>query len=333
MHATLEDIAYKAGVSKMTVSRVLSGKGHVASQTAEKINRIAAEVGYQPNLIARSLSSKRAMTVGVVIPKTEHIFLDNYIAQILSGVTDVLQKKDYRIMLFPGDHKNNEQEYVNIARSKLVDGIILIKAKTNDPKIDALSGIDFPFIMVNYKKYGKKLNFVDSENIKGARMATRFLYEKGHRKIAFMAGTMSETNAVDRMKGFRDEMEACQLEVRDEWILYGDFNRDTAFREASKLLELKERPTAIFCSDDYMAIAVMERLKGAGMRIPGDIAVIGFDDIEIASYVHPALTTIRQPMSDVGAASGSILLQLIDGKLVPPVHRLLKVELIERESV
>jgi len=330
---TLSDIAKKANVSKMTVSRVLSGKGHVAPETYKRIKKIIDEEGYQPNWIARSLASRQSMILGVIIPKIENIFLDNYIAQILSGVTDVALQNNYRILLCPVDPKSNQDsEYMNLARSKLMDGLILLKTKIKDPKIDVLADSGFPFLLINHKIYSKNINFVDSKNIQGARLAVHHLYEKGHKDIAFVAGSMDETNARDRLKGFRDALNEFGLACPENWIIYGDFNKETAYRKSEKFFQTKKRPTAIFCSDDYMAIGIIQRIKEYGLEIPQDIAVIGFDDIELAAYVKPTLTTIRQPIYELGKSGAQILLNIIKERQSIPVHKLLNVELIKRDS-
>ena len=333
MKMSLADIAKKANVSKMTVSRVLSGKGQVAPETTERVKKIIAELDYHPNLIARSLSSKQTMIIGVIIPKIEQMFLDNYIAQILSGITDVALQNNYRIMLCPIAPKwNQSTEYINLARSGLFDGLILVKTRLDDPNIEVLAKSNFPFILVNHKKYSKNINFVDSRNIEGAKMAIHYLYELGHRYIAFVAGSMFETNGRDRLKGYKDAMKNYGLEYDDNWIVFGDFNKEKAYQESKKLLNTEKRPTAIFCSDDYMAIGVIENIKEKGLSVPKDIAVVGFDDIELAAYVKPALTTIRQPMYELGKTSSQALLNLISGKQKTPLQKLLDVKLIKRES-
>ena len=330
---TISDIASKAGVSRMTVSRVLSGNGPVAEETAKKIKNIMAEMNYQPNLIARSLSIRRSMTLGVLIPKTEQLFLDNYIAQVLSGMTDVAQEYDYRITLLPVNQSRPEKgSYVNYAGSNLFDGLILVKAKMNDPNLPSLAESGFPFVLVNYRKYDDRYNFVDSENVKGAELAMQHLYEKGHRKIAFVEGTMEETNARDRLKGYKNSIKKFGLAFNEEYIICGEFDKEVAHQRAELLLNLKDRPTAIFCSDDYMALGVIERIKDYGLSVPEDIAVVGFDNIEISELTIPSLTTVKQPIYEIGMSASSVLLDLIGKKRKPPIRKILKTELIIRES-
>jgi DNA-binding LacI/PurR family transcriptional regulator len=333
VNVTIADIAKKAKVSRMTVSRVLNNSGPVAIETAEKIKSLMKEMNYHPNLIARSLSSQRTMTIGVLIPKTEKLFLDNYIAQILSGVTDIAQKNNYQIMLIPVSQSGDEKsDYLNFVRSKLFDGLILLKAKINDPHLSKLAKIGFPYIMVNYRKFGDNYNFVDSENIKGAELAVEHLYKKGHRKIAFVAGSMDEVNARDRLKGYKNILKKYKLPFKEEYIIYGDFNKEIAHEESKKLLNLKDRPTAIFCSDDYMALGVIEQIKKYKLSVPDDIAIVGFDNIEIGEFSKPALTTVKQPMYEIGKASSEALLALIKKSKSIPVRIMLKTELIVRES-
>lgn len=331
---TISDIADRAKVSKMTVSRVLSGKGPVAEKTAERIREIMEEMNYQPNLIARSLSSQKTMTIGVVIPKTEKLFLDNYIAQVLSGVTDVAQMRNYRIMLLPIDlEKDKHGSYMNHARSKLIDGMILLKTKIDDPFLVELADSSFPFVLVNHKPEGGSYNYVDTENVIGAKLAITYLHEKGHTNIAFICGAMNESNAKDRLEGYKTAMLELGLEVRNENIVCGEFSKEKAFNEVGKLLALGERPTAIFCSDDYMAIGAIEKIKSEGLKVPDDIAVIGFDNIEIGPFVRPTLTTVKQPMYELGESAANILLELIEGVKEKPISKLLPTELIIRNSV
>lgn len=333
MQPTLKDIALKAKVSRMTVSRVFSDKNNVSKETRDKIEKIASKMGYHPNLVARSLSSSRSMTIGIIMPKTKNVFLDVYITQILSGISDVTQDLNYRIMFFPVDYNRDKKNlYVSISRSNLVDGIILLKTRKDDKGIEELAKTKFPFILVNHKNNSDKINYVDSCNIKGAKLAVEHLYKLGHKKIAFVTGEMHETNAIDRFNGFKKAMRDFGLQFRKEWIITGDFSKEKAYEACGKLFGSSTLPTAIFCSDDYMAIGVMNRTGELGLSVPKDISVIGFDDIELSSYIKPALTTIRQPIYEIGKKAAELLLDLIEGRKKTPIHELLNVELIIRES-
>jgi DNA-binding LacI/PurR family transcriptional regulator len=329
---TIADIARLANVSQMTVSRVLNKEDLVAKETAERIRKIIDEVGYQPNLIARSLTSKQSMLIGVSIPRTESI-LDEYIAQVLSGILTIIKDSNYRVMLFLVDlDREQDTFYVDIIRRNMIDGLLLFKTKVDDPKLSVLAKSNRSFVLINHKKIDEGYNFIDTHNEQGARMAVKYLHELGHREIAFVAGSMNETNARDRLNGFKKAMKDLGLPCQDNCIVYGDFNRDKAYNEVGKLLALENRPSAIFCSDDYMAIAAMERIKETGLEVPNDIAVIGFDNIELSAYVQPALTTIQQPLEELGIKSMELLLDIINGRQKSPVHKILDVKLVKRQS-
>ncbi len=330
---TIADIAREAGVSAMTVSRFLSGKGPVAKETARRIQEVIDRFGYQPNYLARSLSSKKSMVIGVTIPRIEHALLDNYLAQALSGITDAALSHDYRVMLFPfNPNEGDPNEFVNLFRSKMIDGLVMVKTLHGDERIRLLARHQLPFVLVNHKYYAPNVHFIDVNNEQGMRLVVEYLLKKGHRKIAFVSGDLRETNARDRLNGFRKVMEQNGLEVRDDWIVYGQFNRQIAYEKSAYLFSDSEHPDAVVCSDDYMAIGVIQRIKEAGLRVPEDVAVTGFDDIEIAAYTRPALTTVRQPIEKIGRLAGETLLRLLKKSNKTPTRRLLKVELVVRES-
>lgn len=334
MKINISVIAKRANVSNMTVSRVLNNNGQVAAKTKENILKIMKELNYQPNLIARSLSSNKTMTIGVVIPKTEKLFLDNYIAQILSGITDIALENNYRIMLIPiKTIEGADGCYLNYVRSRLFDGLILIKTKTDDKYLTKLADSGFPFVAVNFRKKSDKINYVDSENIVGAENAVDYLISKGHKKIGFVMGTINETNAKDRLRGYKKSLKKNKINFNENYVIYGDFEKETAFSESMKLLKIKNRPTAIFCSDDYMAIGVIKQIKEQGLSVPKDIAVIGFDDIELCEYTRPSLTTVAQPLYEIGKSSAEVLLRIITKEEKPPVRKNLKTKIIIRGSV
>lgn len=333
MKITIQDIAEKAQVSKMTVSRVLSGKGYVKKETAERIKTIISELNYEPNFIARSLSSKRSMILGVIIFKTAPSLFDEYVAQVFSGIVDNSEIKHYRIMVFPVDpNQGDENEYYKIARSNLLDGLILLRSRINDAKIEALAKTGFPLVLVNFKKYSPYYNFVDTENYKGAVLAMEHLIKKGHKKIVFYSGNLFETNARDRFKAYQDTLINNGLKYNEEWVIHSEFDEEDAYLKTEQIFKCTNRPTAIFCASDYIAIGAIRRIQEMGLKIPDDIAIIGFDDIELASHIQPKLTTVRQPLHELGRNAGQILLDIITGKRKTPVHKLLRTELVDRES-
>jgi DNA-binding LacI/PurR family transcriptional regulator len=330
---TLNDIADLTGVSAMTVSRVVSGKGIVAEPTKQKILKTIEQLDYKPNLIARSLSSQRTMTIGVIIPKTKQVFLDNYIAQILSGVMTVVKQQDYRLMIYPvEEHEKSHNLYLDIVKSKLLDGFIMLKPRINDANLESLIDFGFPTILINHRTIDKRVNFIDTKNVEGAKIAVKYLFEKGCRDIAFVSGSIEESNGVDRLNGYKEAMLQLGLPLNPKWIIDGNFDAGRAYQEVDRLLEAKTIPDAIFCADDYMAISVMERVIERELSVPDDIAVIGFNNIDIAKYTRPALTTIKQPLLMMGKLAAESLIALIERTSLPPIQKLLDLQLIVRES-
>lgn len=330
---TINDIAELTGVSAMTVSRVVSGKGVVAEATRKRIMDTIRKLDYKPNLIARSLSSQRTMTLGFVIPKTKQVFLDNYIAQILSGVMTVIKQQNYRLMIHPikeGEETSNP--YLDIIRSKLLDGLIMLRPKINDKLLIPLIESGFPTIFINHHSDDLRIKYIDTKNIDGARTAVRYLYEKGCRNIAFVAGSIDESNGVDRLNGYKQALRELGMSFNPDFIIGADFDAGKAYKEIERLFVNKHEPDAIFCADDYMAIAVMERIFELERRVPDDIAVIGFNNIDIAKYTRPALTTIKQPLLMMGKLAAEELIKLIENDKKTPIQRELDVQLIVRES-
>ncbi|MCD6205708.1 MAG: LacI family DNA-binding transcriptional regulator [Candidatus Marinimicrobia bacterium] len=330
---TLNDIAEKTGVSAMTVSRVVSGKGIVAQSTRDKILAVVKQLDYQPNLVARSLSSQRTMTLGFAIPKKKQMFLDNYIAQILSGVMTVIKQQNYRMMIYPiEDGEDSGNPYLDIARSKLLDGLILLKPKTNNKLLQPLIESGFPTIFINHRSRDPRVNYIDTHNVKGARLAVQYLYEKGCRQIAFVAGCLDESNGLDRLKGYQQALRDLGLSPDPGLVIEANFDAGKAYKEVVGLFKDGLAPDAIFCADDYMAIAVMERLIEMGRKVPDEIAIIGYNNIDIAKYTRPALTTIKQPLLMIGKMAAEKLIDLIENKSIRPIQIQLDVQLIVRES-
>jgi len=330
---TLHDIAFKTGVSAMTVSRVVSGKGIVAESTRKKIQDAVEQLDYKPNLIARILSSQRTMTIGILIPKVQQVFLDNYIAQVLSGVMTVVKQQNYRLMIYPiEEYEKSKNIYLDIVRSKLLDGLIMLKPRINDPNLEALFDSGFPTILINHRTDDPRVNFIDTKNIEGAAIAVKYLYEKGCQRIAFISGTIEESNGLDRLEGYQNTMIQLGLTLNPNWIIEAGFDAGKAYHAVDDLVKGETRPDAIFCADDYMAIAVIKRLIELEIEVPDDIAVVGFNNIDLAKYIRPALTTIRQPLLRIGKLAAESLITLIEQSCQPPIQTLLDFELIVRES-
>jgi DNA-binding LacI/PurR family transcriptional regulator len=330
---TLLDIARQTGVSAMTVSRVVSGKGIVAEPTRKLIQEVIDQLDYKPNLVARIFSSQRTMTIGVIVPKVQQVFLDNYIAQVLSGVMTVVKQRDYRLMLYPVEETEKSNNiYLDIIRSKLLDGLIMLKPKINDPSLEALFDSGFPTVLINHRTTDPRVNFIDSKNFEGAGIAVKYLSEKGCQRIAYFSGSREESNGIDRLEGYKSSMKQLGLALNPEWIIETDFDASKAYHAVDGLFNGEMHPDAIFCADDYLAIAVIKRLIELEVNVPDDVAVIGFNNIDLARYARPALTTIRQPLLRIGKLAAESLISLVEQSCQPPIQTLLDIELVVRES-
>ncbi len=328
---TLKDIAEIAGVTSMTVSRVVSGKGYVKESTRERILRIVKMLDYTPNLLARSLSSMRSRTIGIIIPKTEQIFLDNYLSQILAGVMAELKEKDYRLMIYPVDDEDIAQNgYLGIANSKLVDGIIMLKPRIDDPHLQNLAESGFPYILINHRPENGQYNFIDTDMRAANINVVRYLYEKGCRRIAFVAGSQLEQNGIDQLQGYRDGLQQTGLPFDERLLIYSGAGRANA--DIDLWTGGSSRPDAIICTNDYTAIAVIDKLKTRNISVPDEIAVIGFNDIELAKFSSPTLTTVKLPMLRIGKNAAEQLIALIEGEVAEPIKISLELQLIIRES-
>lgn len=330
---TLKDIAEIAGVTSMTVSRVVNGKGLVKESTRQRILKIVKELDYKPNLLARSLSSMKSKTIGIIIPKTEQVFLDNYLAQILTGVMTVVKENDYKLMIYPvEDSDNNGNLYLTAARSKLVDGILLLKPKINDKNLSSLAESGFPYLLINHRSNSEEYNYIDTDMYHSTISVVNYLYEKGCRNIGFIAGNMEEQNSIDQLEGYKKGLENVGLPFDENDVIFAKANAGKAYTDLENWLRMETIPDAIICATDYIAIAVIDRLKVEGIAVPDDIAVVGFNDIDLAKFIRPPLTTVKQPLLRIGKTAAENLIAMIEAKKEAPVQNSLELQLIIRES-
>jgi LacI family transcriptional regulator len=308
---TLEEIAKLAGVSRSTVSRVINQQPSVREEVREEVWRVVRETGYMPHAAARSLASRRTRVIGVIIPEAvTTLFTDPFFPLFLRGVTERCNAHDYYLMLSlfngPGDQ---EERYRRIVGSNHLDGVIVASTRMDDPLFPRLLQDGIPFVLAG-RLPDQRVNYVDVDNVGGARMAVEHLIRLGHERIGTITGPLSMITGQDRLEGYRHALEAHRIPVRDELIVEGDFTEAGARMGAQQLLAAS--PTAIFAASDSMAIGVLKALREAGLRIPEDVALVGFDDIPIASAIEPALTTVHQPIEGLGSMAADLLLHWLE---------------------
>lgn len=329
MNPTIRDVAELAGVHPSTVSRVINDDSRISEKTKNKVLSIIKKLGYTPNAIARGLKTKRTYTLGMLIPDITNPFF----AEIARGVEDAANANGFNIILCNTDDKlKKERIYLEILKGKRVDGLILGTAHIKDKSILELEKKKFPYILVsrNIEKLNKNCIIVD--DVAGGIMVTEYLIKLGHRRIAHITGPLKTRSALNRLKGYKLTLKKCEIEYRDELVGEGDFRIKGGYQVMKRFLKLAEPPTAIFAANDLLALGAMQAIQKKKYHIPEDFCIIGFDDIRLASFVYPPLTTIRQPMLEMGALAVKMLLKIIEEGEFNQRKIVLKPKLIIRES-
>lgn len=327
---TIIDVAHEAGVSYSTVSRVLSDYEFVKESTRQRVIDAINRLGYVANLSARSLAGGRAQIIGVLAPG-----LDNsYIGEVVRGIDEELARANYDLMMYTTHrHVGKESMYVNAIANGFSDGLLLLVPMLPTAYLDALRERSFPYVLIDQFDDSGKSSAVDSTNWQGAYEATRYLIELGHRRIAFITGLMGLSSAAQRLAGFKAALADAGLPFLEELIVNGNFWQQLAHDEMKKCLETwRELPTAIFASNDLSAFGAMEAVREHGLHIPKDISILGFDDIPQASIVFPKLTTVRQPLVQMGRVSVKLLLEQIENPDNSPRRVTLPTQLVIRDS-
>lgn len=323
---TIMDVARESGVSYSTVSRVLNGFEFVKEDTRERVLEAAKKLGYIANLQARSLAGGRSNIIGLLVPG-----LDNsYLGEITRGIDEELARSNYNLMLYTTHRQHGKEAiYAQAIANGLTDGLILIVPLVGT-YLDALREQNFPYVLVD--QYEPQSAVVDATNWQGAYDATRYLIELGHTHIGFITGLMDLTSGVDRLEGFKAALRDFDLPYRAELVIEGDFFYPSGYEATKQLLKLPERPTAIFASNDLSAFGAMDAIREAGLAIPDNISVIGFDDIPQAVMTHPKLTTIRQPLDQIGRVAVQLLLEQLEHPERAPRRVTLATRLVVRDS-
>ena len=328
---TLESVAALAGVSRATAGRVLSGSARVSPAAREAVLRAASELSYVTNQAARALVTRRSGSVAlVVVEPVERFFSDSYFPLVLSGAQAVLAEREVQLVLVVLSTARERERFERYARGGHVDGAILVSVHGPDPLPQHLRDAGIP-VVLSGRPYaeGSTVPFVSTDNVGGARLAVRHLVEAGCERIATVTGPMDMSAAQDRLAGFREELRARKRRVPARAVVAGDFTVAGGRAATAELLQRYPDLDGLFVANDQMAAGALHALAAAGRAVPSDVRVVGFDDAPLASAATPPLTTVRQPVVDMGRALASMLLRIVDGDadpepvVVPPelVHR------------
>jgi LacI family transcriptional regulator len=320
------------------VSRVFNEYDDVSPSTRERVLAVARRLDYAPSAAARTLVKQQSQLIGVVLftgyehPDIHHPFFQ----EVLVGLKHGIGELGYDLLLFateqPGSNSGRPHSYLRRARQHRVDGIVVMGVDRNDPEVEKLVRSDVPVMAVDLDVVGDHTSFVASDNIGGARLAVRHLHALGHTRIATVGGPRDTKPGADRTLGYRAEMRELGQRILPGYEVEGDFYAESGERAMESMLALPEPPTAVFAAADMMAVGAIRAVQAAGLTVPEDMAVVGFDDIRLAELVSPPLTTVRQDMVGIGLAAGRALVEQIENPDVTPPVLTLPVELVVRAS-
>lgn len=331
MPLTLEDIAQMCGVSRSTVSRVINGSSNVSEPTRQKVLDLIQNIGFQPNLAARGLAVGRTRVIGLVIPTgLTAIFSDPYFPLVIQGVSSVCNAHEYSVMLWLAEPEYERKTISQVLYSGLIDGVIVSSMLMDDPIINRLSESPQPFISIGRHPTNNELNFVDVDNRTGANQAVSYILHTGRRRVAMITGPRNMIAGRDRYQGYQDTLRERGLHLQPELVAEGEFTDISGYLAMKQLLP--QRPDAVFVASDAMAFAAMRAIQEAGLRIPEDIAVVGFDDIPPAATSKPPLTTVRQPIQRTGSVAAEMLIERIEHPETQNCRIILPTELVIRSS-
>lgn len=308
---TIIDVAREAGVSYTTVSRVINAKDNVRPDKRERVLAAMERLGYVVNQHARTLAGGRSQMVGMLV----HDLSTNYVSEIVRGIETSLDATPYDLMLYTTHRRpGRESSYIAQMSNGIVDGLLIVSPRTDRETLALLRQREVPHVIIDHRDPTGHNPTVSVTNWQGAYEATSYLLELGHRRIGFITGALDIDCSQERFYGYRTALEAAGLAVDVSLVREGDFQRQRGYEAASELLALPERPTAIFASNDLSAFGALEAIHDHGLQVPDDISLVGFDDIPPAAHVHPALTTVRQPLHHMGQVAMEMLLHSIEGR-------------------
>ena len=313
MKITMAELARKCGFSKATVSRALADDPRVKPETKAYIQEMAQKYNYEPHVVASNLARRRTKTIGLLFPKAPRTIADPFFLEYLHGVSETLFEHGYSLLIPQVKQDRVADTIRQITNHGRVDGVILTEPKIEDERIELLKKSKVPFVFLG-STVCEEVSWVDGDNVSGAYQAVQTLAGLGHKKIAIITGEDGLVSTSNRFSGYKKAMNEFNLPIQSEWIWEGDFTREGGLRAVKKHLQEHDhvQVTAIFASNDLMAIGAIQALKEAGYRIPHDISVIGFDGIEVGKYLSPPLTTVQQPIYRLGQKVSQVLVEQIE---------------------
>jgi LacI family transcriptional regulator len=325
----MTEVAELAGVSISTVSHVINETRPVGDELRQRVLEAMDTLDYRPNRLARSLRMGETHTIGVIVPDSSNPFF----AEVARGIEDASFAQGYSVILCNSDGDlEKELLYTNVLASKQVDGILFVAAGVSTEHIRGLQEEEVPVVVVDREIPDVSVDEVLTDNVRGGEMATRHLIDLGHRRIGCITGPSDLTPSADRFVGYCRALQEAGLSVDEEIVVRGDFQYEGGYQRAQQLLNVDDPPTAMFACNDLMAVGVIRAAREMERRVPADLSVVGFDDVSLASFTSPALTTVAQPKYEIGVLATKLLLDRMEDQDKPPRHRLLETILVVRRS-
>jgi DNA-binding LacI/PurR family transcriptional regulator len=330
---TLEGVAARAGVGRGTVSRVINGAPGVSAKARAAVEKAIAELGYVPNRAARTLVTSRTDSVALVVPETEtRLFSEPYFSNIIRGVSSELSETEMQLLLIMVRNAKERERLMSYLASQRVDGVLLVSVHGDDPLPDLLEGLDLPTVLAGRRSALEPLSYVHGDNAEGARSAVRHLVGRGRRAIATITGPLDMEVARARLDGYRAALADAGASADEALVEQGDFTEEGSKAAMRALLARAPSLDAVFAASDVMAAGAMQTLRESGRRVPDDVAVVGFDDSIVARHTDPPLTSVRQPIEEMGRTMTRMLLNEIADPSLPHRHVSLATELVVRDS-
>ena len=330
MAVSIKDVAREAGVSIATVSRVINNVNVVSSNTKKRVDDAIEKLGYSPNIVAQSLKTQRSRSIGILIPDIS----SQVSPEIVRGAEDVAQMYDYSIILCNSDFDvDKEKKYIKVMKEKMVDGLLYMSSSLDPEILDYIKLLQLKTILVETSEEDKALPSVTIDNRRASFDAVNYLLDKGNKKIAYVGRKKDKRNAwARRFDGYEDALKERGIGVDPDLTYYGDLKAQTGYKGINAILE-KTKVDAVFCGSDEIAMGVINGLRDNGLRCPEDVDVMGFNDIIEAAIFYPKITTISQPLYDMGSVSMRMLVKMLKNEPLDENHFTLGYQLIERDSV
>ena len=330
--ASQQDVAKRANVSYMTVSRVVNKCGNVKKETEERVLKAIAELSYHPNAAARTLNSKRTNNIGIVLPKKEYLLTAPFYIELLLSVERHLRAEGFSLFLGTLHDDDENRDYSVLYKEGKVDGLIVFAPPYGDSFLSNLLNDNVPFIVVLGRSEEHRFSFVDADNFKSSGEAVNYLIGLNHRRIGFVSGNTREVNAYDRLEGYKMELLQNSIAFDEQLVYYGDWSLESGYEAFKYLFSLDNPPTAVFCANDYMAMGVIKAANDSNVRVPEDLSIVGFDDLQYSSFITPSLTTMRQPVEKIAVKAAEVIVDRVRNRDAAVEEAVFKSDFIIRKS-